>query len=79
MTNVELLRAKIEQSGKKKGYLAEKCGLSYAAFNRRVSGAVEFTSSEIQALCVELGITDWAEKEAIFFAAQVAKTATSKE
>ena len=68
MTNTKLLEQKIKESGKKKGYLAEKCGLSRAGFrNCRVNEA-EFTASQRDTLCGELEITSLREKDAIFFA-----------
>ncbi len=66
-TNTELLEAKITQSGKKKTYLAEKCGLSLAGFRNCCVNKAEFKASHIQILCRELNITSLREKEAIFF------------
>ena len=68
MTNTELLERKIAESGKKKGYLAEKCGLSRTGFNNCVKNRAEFKTSHVKILCYELNITDLAEKEAIFYA-----------
>ena len=76
MVNTELLEQKIKESGKKKKYLAEKCGLSCAGFrncvinkaNPKTGARSEFKSSQIIVLCDELNITRLAEKEAIFFA-----------
>lgn len=68
MTNTELLEEKIKESGKKKGYLAEKCGLSSAGFRNCIINKAEFRISHVDILCVELGITNLKEKEAIFFA-----------
>lgn len=68
MTNTELLEQKISESGKKKGYLAGKCGLSRTGFNNCVRNRAEFKTSHVKILCYELNITDLAEKEAIFYA-----------
>ena len=68
MTNTELLERKIAESGKKKGYLAEKCGLSRTGFNNCVKNRAEFKTSHVKILCYELNITDLAEKEAVFYA-----------
>ncbi len=68
MTNTELLEAKIAKSGKKKGYLAQKVGLTPQGFRNCVRNKSEFRASQIQTLCDELGITTAKEKEAIFFA-----------
>ncbi len=66
MTNTKLLEAKIVCSGKKKGYLAEKVGLSRAGFRNCVTNKAEFTASQIDVLCNELGITSLKERHAIF-------------
>lgn len=76
MTNVALLDEKIKASGKKKSYLAEKIGMSRASFRSYCQGKKEFRTNQVQTLCEELGITDIAEKEAIFFAQSVALKAT---
>lgn len=68
MTNTELLERKIADSGKKRGYLACKCGLSRTWFNMCVKNLAEFKTSHVKILCCELNITDLAEKEAIFYA-----------
>lgn len=68
MTNTELLEQKIYESGKKKGFLAQKCGLSRVGFRNCVINKAEFSASQITILCEELAITSFREKEAIFFA-----------
>ena len=68
MTDQKLLEEKIAISGKKKGYLAKKCGLSRTGFNNCVKGTALFNASHIKILCSELNITNLKEKEAIFFA-----------
>lgn len=68
MTNTELLEKAIKESGLKKGFLAEKIGLSAAGFCNCLNNRAEFRASQINALCDLLGIVDLAEKEAIFFA-----------
>lgn len=68
MTNTELLENKIADSGKKKGYLAKKCGLSRAGFRNCVIGKAEFKKTHIDILCKELNITTVKERKAIFFA-----------
>lgn len=68
MTNTELLEQKIKESGKKKGYLAGKCGLSRAGFRNCVINDAEFTATQINVLCMELNITSLKERHAIFFA-----------
>ena len=68
MTNTDLLNQKIAQSGKKKQYLAERCGLSRAGFRNCCINKAEFTAGQIQILCDELNITSLKERQAIFFA-----------
>lgn len=70
MTNTELLEEKIKQSGLKKKYLAEQCGLTPAGFwnccNNK-NGA-EFKLSQVETLWRLLKITSWKERAEIFFA-----------
>ena len=68
VTNTELLNQKIEEVGKKKSYLAKKCGLSRAGFYNCETNKAEFKTSHIEILCFELGITSLREKDSIFFA-----------
>lgn len=68
MTNEKLLEDKISASGKKKGYLAKKCGLSRMGLYNCIKGRTTFDASHIKILCDELNITSLKEKEAIFFA-----------
>lgn len=71
MTDVKLLKQWITDSGKKKIYLAEKCGLSRAGFLKKCSGKQEFKASEINILCAELEIKNLEDKENIFFVKQL--------
>ena len=68
MTNEALLEEKIKISGKKKSYLAQKCGLSRAGFRNCIINKTEFKTSQVDILCDELGVTTLREKEIIFFA-----------
>lgn len=68
MTNVELLKEKIEKSGKKKSFLAEKLGISRAGFRNLCLGKSQFRTEQVKILCAELNIVDPKEKERIFFA-----------
>lgn len=72
MTNQTLLEEKIRLSGKKKGYLAEKLGLSRQGFKNRCMNLSEFTTGQVQILCEELNIKSLKERQAIFFAQDVA-------
>lgn len=67
MTNTELLEAKIKASGKKKGYLAAKCGLSSAGFWNCCHNRAEFKTGQVTVLCQELGIDTLDERDKIFF------------
>ena len=68
MTNTELLEEWIKKSGKKKKFLAEKVGLSYAGFRNCCINVAEFTTSQVSILCEELNITRLSDKEAVFYA-----------
>lgn len=68
MTDTKLLEFWIAKSGKKKKFLAEKVGLSYAGFRNCCINKAEFTASQIDILCEELGITRLTDKEAVFYA-----------
>lgn len=68
MTNTELLEERISASGKKKGFLAEKVGLSRAGFRNCMVNKAEFTASQIDILCEELNITSLKDRFTIFFA-----------
>ena len=68
MTNKELLEEKITKSGKKKGYLAKKIGLSRMGFYNCLNNKAEFDASHIKVLSAELNITSLRERDAIFFA-----------
>ena len=66
-TNIELLEHKIQQSGLKKGFLAEKLGVSRTTMNALLSGKNDFKISQVQTLCELLGIEDVETMHAIFF------------
>lgn len=70
MTNTELLRKKIDDSGYKLRFIAEKIGITYQGFLKKINNETEFKATEIQVLCDLLKI-DMQEKEEIFFASQV--------
>lgn len=76
MVNTVLLYKKIEESGKKKSYLADKLGISTQAFRLKCLNKNEFLSSQVDILCKELDITSLSEKEEIFFARFVEEYAT---
>lgn len=70
MTNTQLLRKKMEQSGYKLRFIAAKLGISYQGFLNKVKNKTEFTASEIYILFNLLDMTD-AERDAIFFTLNV--------
>ena len=68
MTNVRLLEERIQKSGLKKVYIAEKIGVTPNTLTALLNNKTEFKVSQIRAICQVLGITDDAEIKAIFFA-----------
>ena len=68
MVNSELLEQKIQESGKKKGFLAKRCNLSRQGFNNCKNNLAKFTYEQVRILCMELGITEPEEERAVFFA-----------
>ena len=70
MTDTARLREKIEESGYRLGFIADKLGVSYQGFLNKLNNQTEFKASEIQCLCDLLHLKA-REKEAIFFARKV--------
>ncbi|MCC8121834.1 MAG: toxin-antitoxin system, antitoxin component, Xre family protein [Oscillospiraceae bacterium] len=70
MTDTEMLREKIEQSGYKLRFIAQKIGITYQAFLNKINNRSEFRANEIQALYVLLGLTE-EERVEIFFTRKV--------
>lgn len=70
MTNTELLREKIKQSGYKLQFIAKKVGITYQSLSNKINNKSEFRANEIQALYDLLGLSE-AERVAIFFAERV--------
>ena len=58
MTNTTLLRQKIDESGYKLQFLAEKCGLTYYGLMKKVNNETEFKTSEVMILKELLHLTD---------------------
>lgn len=67
MTNVDLLKEKVASSGLKNTYIAERLGISRAAWYKKLKGKSPFKAEEIKALCDVLRITSLREREDIFF------------
>ena len=70
MVNTKMLRDKINDAGYKLQFVAEKCGLTYFGFMKKVNNETEFKASEIMILKVLLNLTD-KEVIQIFFALDV--------
>lgn len=71
MTNTELLRKKIAESGLKVSYVAEYVGITRSSFWKKVHNKSPFNQYEIESLCNVLKIDRLKEKENIFFAKSV--------
>lgn len=67
MVDTQRLGELIASSGKKKSYIAKKIGCSIQSLRLKCKNEYDFTTTEVDALCTELGITDLTEKEKIFF------------
>lgn len=70
MTNQEKLQAYIKKSGLKRGYIAEKLGITTYGLSMKITNKSEFKASEIDILCELLHI-DVTDRMAIFFARAV--------
>lgn len=73
MTNTELLRKKIDESGYKIYFIAEKLGLTPQGLYLKLNNTNQFKAGEIQKLCQILGITNSDEMKEIFFDGKVAE------
>ena len=76
MTDTELLNMYIQKSGLKKAHIAKVAGIPQGSFSKKIKNKRSFTPEEIVALCKILGIKTLKERDAVFFAEKVAKTAT---
>lgn len=65
MTNSKLLCEKINESGYKLRFIAEKIGITYQCFLNKINNRSEFRASEIQTLYDLLHMTE-DERIAIF-------------
>ena len=78
MINTQYLEEKIKQSGKKKEYLARKCGITRQSLTSKIKNDSQFTVDQVAILCKELNISRASEKESIFFAPTLKETPTTK-
>lgn len=58
MTDVILLRQKMNNSGFKLTFIAKKCGITYQALLSRMKNEVEFRVDEVRVLKDLLSLTD---------------------
>jgi hypothetical protein len=72
----ELLKI-IDESGLRKGYIAQKLGLTTYGFQKKVENKSQFKAGEIKMLCDILNITSLELKDRIFFANNVDKMSTN--
>ena len=70
LTNTDLLKRKIDESGYKMQFIAEYIGVSYQALYNKIGNKTEFLASEIMKLSELLKLTD-EERNEIFFAENV--------
>ena len=75
MTNTDLLIQKMDESGYRRLYIAEQCGLTYQGLMNKVNNKSDFTAPEIKILRILLKLSP-EEVEAIFFTDDVDKTST---
>ena len=68
MTNTVLLEEKITESGLKKSYIAKSIGLTPYGLTLKIRNINEFKASEIDKICIILGIDSPEERCNIFFA-----------
>lgn len=70
MTNTDLLKKKIKESGMTMVAIAEKTGIKRETLYNKLSGKSEFMASEMVALSSVLRLS-LEERDAIFFASEV--------
>lgn len=68
MVDSQLLREKIEQSGLKLQYIADKSNMTRFSLQKKIENVTEFKATEIMSLSEILGLSV-AEREKIFFTA----------
>ena len=67
MTNVYLLKKRIDASGLKIGYIANQLEISRQLLWKKINNITPFNQYEIDKLCTILKIETLEEKESIFF------------
>lgn len=76
MTNYELLREKIRDSGMTIVAISNKAGILRETLYNRLNGKGDFTASEMMSLAKVLNLSN-EERDAIFFAEKVECSATA--
>ena len=71
VTNTQLLRKKIKNSGLKISYIADVLEISRYQLYRKIENIRPFNQYEIEKICHLLNIKSVQEKESIFFAKYV--------
>lgn len=66
MGNPQHLENVINNSGKKKGYLAERIGVTRQTFTKKCKDPSSFTNLQVSILCDELSITRLTDRVKIF-------------
>ena len=66
MGNPQHLDKFISDSGKKKGYLANRLGVTRQTFSKKVQDPSSFTNLQTEILCAELNITKLSDRQKIF-------------
>ena len=78
MTDIEMLKNKIDSSGMTMVSISKKAGILRETLYNRLNGIGEFTASEIVGLCEALKISK-SERDSIFFKKKVEYNATIKK
>ncbi len=68
LTNSELLKKIIDESGLKVGFIADYVGISRQLLWKKVNNLTPFNQYEIDKMCDVLRITSLRQKESVFFA-----------
>ncbi len=66
MGNPQHLEEVIDKSGKKKGYLADRIGVTRQTFTKKCKDPSSFTNLQVSILCDELSITKLTDRVKIF-------------
>lgn len=68
MTNSEMLKKIIDESGLKIGFIADYVGISRQLLWKKINNLTPFNQYEIDKMCDVLRITSLRQKESVFFA-----------